>query len=209
VRFLVIYCHPVKTSYVASLHSAVLEGLSLGGHDVTDLDLYAEGFDPVLSPQERLEYHEPLRNADSVRKYTDQLLLAEGILLVYPAWWYGFPAMLKGYFDRVWLPGIAFDVHPDGRIGTDRLRRIRRIVVVTTYGSPWWLIRLFMADPTRKFISRGLRRLCGPGCRITWYVKYRMDKATPQQLSRFLAKQRLPLLAFGTRITPTNIGSSG
>jgi NAD(P)H dehydrogenase (quinone) len=172
------------------LHSAVLEALSSNRHEVIDLDLYAEGFDPVLTREERLEYHNPERNAENVRKYADQLLLAEGILLVYPSWWYGLPAMLKGYFDRVWLPGIAFDVEPDGHIGRDRLRHIRTIVVVTTYGSSWWLIRLFMGDPTRKFISRGLRRICGRGCRIRWYVKYGMDSATPKQLNRFLNRVR-------------------
>jgi NAD(P)H dehydrogenase (quinone) len=191
VRILIVYCHPVETSYVASLHSAVLEGLSSDRHEIMDLDLYAEGFDPVLTRDERLEYHNTGSNGNNVKKYTDQLLLAEGILLVYPGWWYGLPAMLKGYFDRVWLPGVAFDVEPDGRIRTDRLRHLRRIVVITTYGSPWWLIRLFMGDPARKFISRGLRRLCGRGCRITWYVKYSMDRATPEQLNRFLAKVRI------------------
>jgi putative NADPH-quinone reductase len=190
MRLLVVYCHPVETSYVGSLHSVVLEALSSDTHDVTDLDLYAEGFDPVLTREERLEYYNPGRNTDNIQKYADQLLLAEGILLIYPSWWYGLPAMLKGYFDRVWLPGVAFDVKADGRIGTDRLRHIRRIVVVTTYGSPWWLIRLFMGDPARKFISRGLRRICGRGCRITWYVKYGMDRATPDQLNRFLTKVR-------------------
>ena len=190
MRLLVVYCHPVETSYVGSLHSVVLEALSSDTHDVTDLDLYAEGFDPVLTREERLEYYNLGRNTVNIQKYADQLLLAEGILLVYPSWWYGLPAMLKGYFDRVWLPGVAFDVKADGRIGTDRLRHIRRIVIVTTYGSPWWLIRLFMGDPARKFISRGLRRICGPGCRITWYVKYGMDRATPDQLNRFLTKVR-------------------
>lgn len=190
MRFLVVYAHPVETSYVASLHAAVLEALSSGSHEVIDLDLYLEGFDPVLTREERLQYYNLERNAENVRKYTHQLLLADAILLVYPSWWYGLPAMLKGYFDRVWLPGVAFDVGSDGHIGTDRLRHIRRIVVVTTYGSPWWLIRLFMGDPARKFISRGLRRICGRGCRITWYVKYGMDSATPDELNTFLIKVR-------------------
>jgi NAD(P)H dehydrogenase (quinone) len=116
MRFLVVYCHPVEASYAGSLHCAILEALSSGTHKVTDLDLYAEGFDPVLTREERLEYYNPGRNTGNIRKYADQLLLAEGILFVYPSWWYGLPAMLKGYFDRVWLPGVAFDVKPDGRM---------------------------------------------------------------------------------------------
>jgi NAD(P)H dehydrogenase (quinone) len=109
---------------------------------------------------------------------------------VYPAWWYGMPAMLKGYFDRVWLPGVAFDVTPDGRVLTDRLRRIRRIIVVTTYGGSWWLVRIVLGDPARKLVSRAIRALCAPGCRVDWYVHYNMDRATPRQLGRFLERVR-------------------
>ena len=66
-------------------------------------------------------------------------------MAVYPTWWYGLPAILKGYFDRVWAPGIAFDIGADGVFQTDRLANIRKLGVVTRYGSPWWLIRLYMA----------------------------------------------------------------
>ena len=111
-------------------------------------------------------------------------------MLVYPAWWYGMPAMLKGYFDRVWLPGVAFDVTPDGRVLTDRLQHIRRIVVVTTYGAPWWMVRIVLGDPARKIVSRAVRALCARDCRVDWYVQYNMDRATPRQLRRFLARVR-------------------
>ena len=111
-------------------------------------------------------------------------------MLVYPAWWYGMPAMLKGYFDRVWLPGVAFDVTPDGRVLTERLQRIRRIIVVTTYGGPWWMVRIALCDPARKVVSRAIRALCARGCRVEWYIHYNMDRATPSQLSRFLDRVR-------------------
>ena len=96
MRVLVIYCHPVAESFASAAHRTVLEGLAEAGHEVTDVDLYAEHFDPVMSRQERL-----------VQRYDDQLAAAEALVLVYPSWWYGMPAMLKGYFDRVWLPGVA------------------------------------------------------------------------------------------------------
>ena len=111
-------------------------------------------------------------------------------MLVYPAWWYGMPAMLKGSFDRVWLPGVAFDVAPDGRVLTERLQRIRRIIVVTTYGGPWWMVRIALGDPARMVGSRAIRALCSRGCRVDWYVHYNMDRATQRQLSRFLDRIR-------------------
>ena len=190
MRVLVIYCHPVAESFAAAAHRTVLEALIEAGHEVTDVDLYAENFDPVMSRQERLDYLDTDRNERPVKRYDEQLAAADAIVLVYPAWWYGMPAMLKGYFDRVWLPGMAFDVTPDGRVLTERLQRIRRIVVVTTYGGPWWMVRIALGDPARKIVSRAVRALCGRGCRVDWYVQYNMDRATPRRLSRFLDRIR-------------------
>jgi putative NADPH-quinone reductase len=190
MRVLVIYCHPVAESFAAAAHATVLQALAEGGHQVTDVDLYAENFDPVMSRQERLDYLNTERNERLVKRYDDQLVGAEALVLVYPAWWYGMPAMLKGYFDRVWLPGVAFDVLPDGTVSTDRLNTLRRIIVVTTYGGSWWMVRIAMGDPARKLIGRAVRALCAPKCRVTWFVHYNMDRATPRQLRRFLQRLR-------------------
>jgi putative NADPH-quinone reductase len=197
VRVLVIYCHPVAESFAAAAHSTVLQALADGGHEVTDVDLYAEHFDPVMSRQERLDYLNTARNERLVKRYDDQLAAAEAIVLVYPAWWYGMPAMLKGYFDRVWLPGVAFDVTPDGKVNTERLQHIRRILVVTTYGGSWWMVRVALGDPARKLIGRAVRALCARGCRVTWCVHYDMDRARPAQLHRFLRRIRAAARGMG------------
>jgi putative NADPH-quinone reductase len=188
MRVLVIYCHPSETSFSAALHKAVTESLIGAGHSVTDLDLYAENFNPVMTREEREEYEDNPRYIETVKKYAEQLAAAEALVAVYPTWWYGLPAMLKGYFDRVWAPGIAFDVEQDGSVDTNRLGQIRRIGVVTTYGSPWWLIRFYMGDPEHKFWSRGVRKLCASGCRLDWLANYNMDKAPPASLDRFIER---------------------
>jgi putative NADPH-quinone reductase len=195
MRVLVIYCHPVAESFAAAAHQTVLRALAEAGHDVVDVDLYAENFDPVMSRQERIDYLNTARNERLVKRYDDQLLDAEAVVLVYPAWWYGMPAMLKGYFDRVWLPGVAFDVTPEGKVKTDRLKRIRRFVVVTTYGSSWLMVRLTLGDPARKLIGRAVRALCARNCRVTWCVHYNMDRTRPAQLQRFLRRVRAGVLA--------------
>ena len=186
MRVLVIYCHPVSDSFAAAAHAVVLQALAEAGHEVTDVDLYAEGFDPVMSRQERLDYLNTARNIRPVRKYDDQLAWTQAIVLVYPAWIHGMPAMLKGYFDRVWLPGVAFDVAPDGAVLSGRLKNIKRIIVVTTYGGSWWTVRILLGDPARKVVARGLRPLCARDCRVDWLARYNMDNATPKQLRRFL-----------------------
>ena len=168
MRVLVIYCHPVATSFASSLHETVLNSLRQRGHEVVDLDLYREGFRPVMSAEERREYADPARYRESVESYAVQLAAAEAIVTVYPTWWYGLPAMLKGYFDRVWAPGIAFDMAAGGAVKTDRLAHIQKLGVVTTYGSPWWLIRFYMGDPERKFWGRAKEHGARPGCRSSW-----------------------------------------
>lgn len=190
MRVLVIHCHPVAESFAGAAHQTVLQALAEIGHEITDVDLYGEKFDPVMSRQERLDYLNVERNERLVKRYDDQLAWAEALVLVYPAWWYGMPAMLKGYFDRVWLPGVAFDVTPDGKVDTDRLQRLRRILVVTTYGGSWWMVRVALGDPARKVIGRAVRALCARDCRVTWCVHYNMDRAKPTQLRRFLDRIR-------------------
>jgi NAD(P)H dehydrogenase (quinone) len=185
MRALVIYCHPSEASFASTLHETVLTTLRERGHDVVDLDLYREGFRPVMSREERLEYEDPAKYKESVERYAVQLAEAEAIVAVYPTWWYGLPAMLKGYFDRVWAPGIAFDLGANGAVDTDRLAHIRKLGVVTTYGSPWWLIRLYMGDPERKLWGRAIRKLCSKGCTLDWHAQYNMDTTSPERLERF------------------------
>jgi NAD(P)H dehydrogenase (quinone) len=196
MRVLVVYCHPNDKSFASALHAAVIESLSGSGHIVTDLDLYAEDFNPVLTRQERIEYSDSPQYVKTVEKYADQLAAAEAIVAVYPTWWYGLPAMLKGYFDRVWAPGIAYDLSQDGSVKTDRLSHIRRIGVITTYGAPWWLIRFYMGDPERKLWSRGVRQLCARGCPLDWHAQYNMDRATQVQLDSFLARVKSRMSAW-------------
>jgi NAD(P)H dehydrogenase (quinone) len=185
VRVLVVYCHPNDTSFASALHQTVLNALRNGGHEVTDLDLYADDFQPVMSREERKDYGDPAEYRKAVDRYASQLAETEAVVAVYPTWWYGLPAMLKGYSDRVWAPGIAFDMGADGGIRTDKLVNIRKLGVVTTYGSPWWLIRLYMGDPERKLWSRAIRQLCSKGCTLDWHVHYNMDKSPPERLEHF------------------------
>src|SRR5215467_13616693 len=144
MRFLVIYAHPVKDSFVSAVHQRAVAALKGAGHEVDDCDLYAEGFQPVLSKEERRAYHDAAANRGFARRDIERLLGCQGLVLVFPAWWFGMPAILKGYFDRVWLPGVAF-VLADGQT-RPLLHNIIRFGVVTTCGSPWWLIKL-MGDP--------------------------------------------------------------
>jgi NAD(P)H dehydrogenase (quinone) len=185
MRFLVVYAHPVKDSFQSAIHRCVISTLGDVGHDVDDCDLYAEGFQPVMSTNERQVYHDITANkTDPLTSYTQRLVDADGIVFVFPTWWYGMPAILKGYFDRVWLPGVAFEV-VDGRT-RPLLKHIVRYAVVTTYGSPWWLNKLLFGDPNRRVLMRCIRHLVSPYARTMWIAKYGLDNIGYADRKRFL-----------------------
>ncbi|QXM25150.1 NAD(P)H-dependent oxidoreductase [Elioraea tepida] len=185
MRVLVVYCHPRGDSFNAALRDAVVNGLGKAGHAVDLVDLYAEGFRPALDAEERARYHAEGENLAGVERHVALLRAAEALVLVYPTWWYGMPAMLKGWFDRVWVPGVAFRLGP-GAI-EPLLTNIRRLAVVTTYGSPSWLLWL-IGRPDRKLLGRGLRRLCARGCTLDWLSLTRMDQRPQAALEAFRSR---------------------
>ena len=145
MRVLVVYSHPVETSYNAALHREIVESLRRAGHEVDDCDLYAEDFNPVLSRAERIGYHDVPANLAPVRRYVERLRWAEALVFCFPTWCFGLPAMLKGFFDRVFLPGVAFDF-TDPRDVKPSLTHLKRIAAVVTYGRPR-LTAWAMGDP--------------------------------------------------------------
>jgi NAD(P)H dehydrogenase (quinone) len=183
MRVLVVYAHPVETSYNAALHRQVIDGLTRAGHEVDDCDLYAEEFNPVLSRDERLGYHDVASNQQPVQRYVDRLRWAEALVFCFPTWCFGVPAILKGFFDRVFVPGVAFDLS-DPKNVKPTLTHLRRIAAVVTYGRPRWTA-LWMGDPPRKMITRYMRLLSGGKARIDYHAYYHMNVATAPRLERF------------------------
>lgn len=196
MRILVLYAHPVETSFHAALHRRVVQALRERGHVVDDCDLYAEGFNPVLSREERLGYHDTAHNRAPVAAYVERVLRAEALVLCFPTWCFGLPAMLKGFFDRVFMPGVAFDISDPAHVKPG-LTHLRHIAAVVTYGRPRWMAWT-MGDPPRKVITRYLKALSGPRARIRYHARYHMNVATREQRERFAlrvedAMRKLPL----------------
>ena len=191
MRVLLVYCHPRPDSFCAALRDTAIAALGAAGHEVELRDLYAEGFSPALSGEERGRYYDESANRRGIEDHAAALRRAEALLLVYPTWWFGPPAMLKGWLDRVWVPGLAF------RLGGPTALRplltdIRRIGVVTTYGSPRWLL-WWVGWPDRRVVGRGLRPLCARRCRLDWIALTRMDTSAAPRRERFLADVRTRL----------------
>jgi len=107
VRILVLFAHPVETSFGAALHAKLVEVLRARGHKVDDCDLNAEGFDPVMSRQDRIDYHNVAVNRARVAPYVDRLLAAEALVFSFPVWNMGFPAILWDSSTRSSCPASA------------------------------------------------------------------------------------------------------
>ncbi|MBW8908355.1 MAG: NAD(P)H-dependent oxidoreductase [Mesorhizobium sp.] len=185
MKVLVLYAHPVETSFNAGLHRTIVERLEAAGHVVDDCDLYAEDFDPRLTRQERLDYHSPRGSADPAAPYVERLLRADALVLSYPVWNYGFPAILKGFFDRVFLPGVSFKL-VDGK-AQPSLHNIRKVAAITTYGGSRFRAML-MGDPPRKLIKRMLRATVKPGAPVTYLAHYAMNLSTDETRKAFMTK---------------------
>lgn len=198
MRVHVIHAHPVESSYNRALFTAVVETLTAKGHEVDALNLYDEGFDAVLSREERLNYHDvPGNLTPAVKPYVDRLMAAEALVFVHPVWNYGYPAILKGYFDRIYLPGVSFTLEGGGDRGklVPNLKHIKQVAFVTTYGGNRW--RTFvMGDPPRRLARRWawvtFRTLFPP----KYLALYDMNNCTPAQLNGFIGKVRTEIGKF-------------
>jgi NAD(P)H dehydrogenase (quinone) len=185
-RVLVVYCHPNPRSFTAAARDRALAALEAGGHDVRLVDLYADGFDPTLSCEERRVHKQP-GIAPELKHYADDLRWARVLVLVYPTWWSGQPAMLKGWIDRVWVAGVAWELPEGADVVRPLLRNIRRIVVITGHGSSK-LINALEGESGKRTVTRSMRAMCSRRARTTWCAMHGLDNADESAREAFLAK---------------------
>lgn len=187
MRVHVVHAHPLQDSLSAQLHRAVLEGLAERGAEVDDLDLYAEDFDPVLTAEDRRAYHDLAVNRQRAASYIERLQAADALVLCHPVWNFGWPAILKGWFDRLFLPGVSF-VSRDGQLSPG-LTNIRKLVTVTTYGSTR-LRALYLGDPPRMNATRFLRVVCHPRVDVRFLALYGINNVERPKVEAFINRVR-------------------
>jgi len=184
MRVLVLFAHPVETSFGAAVHRVLVDTLQRNGHEIDDCDLNAERFDPVMTRQDRLNYHDINVNRARVSPYVERLLAAEALAFSFPVWNMGFPAILKGFIDKVFLPGVSFTLSENGDY-TPCLHNIKKLGVACTYGGG--RLHTFVAgDPCRRFITRSLRVTCAPGAACDYVALHDMNHTRAERRERFL-----------------------
>ena len=184
-RCLLVFAHPLADSLNARLAATVEAQAQAAGWEVTRRDLYAEGFDPRLTSDERTGYYATPPATLAAEKV--ELAAAEVLILVFPTWWFGFPAILKGWFDRVWAPGTAYDHSPGFGPMLPRLQNLREVLAVTTMGAPGWIDWLVLRRPVRRILRLAIVKPCAPKARVTWRALYKAEAVANDQLARFEA----------------------
>ncbi|MBD8907874.1 NAD(P)H-dependent oxidoreductase [Methylorubrum zatmanii] len=187
-RILYVYCHPLPESFHGAIRAAALDGLRQAGHQVDLLDLYAEGFDPVLTADGRRNYHDVTVNQRGLEEYVARLRAAQVLVVQFPTWCFGPPAMLKGFIDRLMMPGVAFDLS-DPKHVRPILDSLEQIVGIVTYGRPRWMA-LAMQDPPRRMVTRYLRWFAARRASAAYLALYHLNIASDARRSAFLEKVR-------------------
>ena len=183
-----VYAHPDPGSFSAAVLATVTAGLDARGAEVRVRDLYAEGFEPRLSAEELSRYLDEGPNRASAAREIADLEWCDTLIFVYPTWWYGLPAMLKGWLDRVMVPGVAFRLPPpEGGAIRPGLRNVTTLAAFTSGGASRWLTAL-MGAPGRRTLLRGVRSCCARGCRTAFAMHYGMDRSTDESRAAHLRR---------------------
>lgn len=188
MKCLVVITHPLSESLCSYLGEHITTRLEEQGHEVVVEDLYESEFNPVLTKRERSSYYSGSYDSSDVEDQVLRLKEAEAMVLVYPTWWFSFPAMLKGWFDRVWGPGIAYDHADDLGPIRPRLDNLRQVLVVTSLGAPWWFDRIVMRQPLKRVVKYALLGACARGSRLSYLSLYKSENADKAEVGRFIQR---------------------
>ncbi len=184
MNVVVVLGHPSANSYCAAIFQAVVEALKKQ-HQVSAIRLADENFVTAMSGAERRAYEteQPLIS-DETKRYAELLQNAEALIFVYPTWWSGLPAQLKGWFERVFVLGVAFRFNANNKIRPN-LQNVRHIIGVSTYGSPWRYVKL-VNDNGRRTLTRAIRASTGLRTRTMWFGLYALDTCSAADREKFI-----------------------
>lgn len=157
MNVLIIYAHPNPSSFNGAILEHVQKGLQETNHSVTVFDLYKEQFDPVLVFNEEKKRRD-LVNEEETARYRKLVEEADTLLFIYPIWWWGMPAILKGFIDRIFVAGFAYKY--EGAMPKGLLNG-KKAWVINTLDSPLWYVALLYRSADWIVMKRGVLRFCG------------------------------------------------
>ena len=155
-QILIINGHPDKESYNHALSAAYIEGASTTNAQLTQINIGDLNFNPNLEfgYRKRTELEPDLIDA------LDKIKKADHLVWVFPMWWFGYPAIMKGFIDRTFLPGITFQP-VEGKPFPKRLLKGKTARIIITADTPRWYDSLFLKSPALNQFKKGTLEFCG------------------------------------------------
>ena len=197
MNFLIVFDHPYgssaseniphKRSFSAALLASVIKGLLSGGHNVDLIDLHKDGFNPVMSASDLASWRKKEVTDPLIADYQQRLLKADHLIFIFPIWWEGMPALMKGFFDKVFAKGIVYSEPKPGRPFKCLLPRLKGVTLLTVMSTPTFMYRWFFGNPITKIVFRGTFRKMGIHS-LKWYNYSGMAKLTLRQRQKHLSK---------------------
>ncbi len=183
MRVLVVLGHQRQGSFCHAIAQTAVAELQRLGHTTVYHDLYAEAFDPIL-PDTQIP--KSAQVSPEVRRHCDELAAAEGYVVVHPNWWGMPPAMLKGWVDRVFRQGVAYDISAEGVIG---YLKGKRALAITTSNTPRQDELRLYGDPLENLWKNCIFGFCG----LTDFRRRNFESivmSTPEQRAEWLDEVR-------------------
>ncbi|MBO9151800.1 NAD(P)H-dependent oxidoreductase [Chitinophaga sp. GCM10012297] len=179
MKHLIVYAHPNTSSANHHLKETAAAAIRRAGHEVEIRDLYAIGFDPVLSLQD-MQGQMKGENEENIVREQEYIRRADAVTFIYPVWWTGMPAIMKGYVDRVMTYGFAYRYDQGVQQG---LLRGKAAYIFNTHGKSHEEYRASGMDNALRLTSdAGIYRYCGFDVKQHLFFD-RADRATAEVLA--------------------------
>lgn len=159
INHLIVYCNPNPKSLSSAYRDALVELTEMSANPVNVRDLYNIGFSPVLEMRDFDAVKHGQIPAE-VKVEQDYVMWANLITFVYPVWWAGMPALMKGYFDRVFTKGFAYTMDDEGHL--KGLLGDKKVVILNNMGFPYaYYEKVGMLDSMKQATDEGIFKFCG------------------------------------------------
>ena len=163
MKTLIVIAHP----YAQSFNYAVLEQVVAAlDHPHSVIDLYADRFEPTLRVEELKLYNQGVVIDQKILDYQALISSSTQLIFIFPIWWYGLPAMMKGFMDKVFTPGFAFDETRKGLVG--KLNHIERVLALTTSEVTTDFLKTNAGNPIESAFLNTTLSVCGINQRKVW-----------------------------------------
>jgi putative NADPH-quinone reductase len=183
---MIVYAHPYDKSYNRAIRDATVKGLGKAAHEIDLVDLYKDKFNPVLSVEDleaalRKQSFDPV-----VIDYQRRIEKVQHIIFIAPIWFESVPAIMKGFLDRVFTHGWAYEKVEGKGVPKGNLTHLSA-TVISTLGSPKFVYRLFYNNALKGVLINGTLKCCGVK-KVKWFMLDKIQETTEERRKQFLSK---------------------